>query len=87
MRCQDNIADETLMSFESGYWGKPDGKNSGVGVKHVFNNWTFGSGYLGSLLLALHDARLVFVVVWRGGGELGDYPDLARWEVDLPGPR
>ena len=43
-RSQDNIANETLVSWESAHWGKPDGRNPEVGMKSCLRNWTTGGG-------------------------------------------
>ena len=32
---QDNIANETVVSLESAHWGRPDGPNPEVGMKHA----------------------------------------------------
>ncbi|CAJ1400276.1 unnamed protein product [Effrenium voratum] len=48
---QDNIANETLVSWESAHWGKPDGRNPEVGMKSCLRNWTTGNGLLGTVIM------------------------------------
>lgn len=48
---QDNIANETVVSLESAHWGRPDGPNPEVGMKHALKNWTTGNGLLGTVIM------------------------------------
>lgn len=52
---KDNVANETLLSFESAHWGSPGTKMEGVGIKHVFKNWSKGSSMWGSMLARSHE--------------------------------
>jgi len=52
---KDNVANETVVSMESGFWGYPPQVETGlpVGVKHAYRNWTTGSSFWGSILLKM----------------------------------